>query len=164
MDRSHAQSADASPVAVSESPGAELRRTQDMLAQANRDFADLAVPIITVWDGVLAVPLVGTLDSLRAQDTMERALLAMSNEKARVLILDITGVPAFDSMVAQHLLQIASAVRLMGCECILTGITPSTAITIVSLGLDLTKLNTRPTLAQGLQLALAMDEKRKLVE
>lgn len=162
MGQSRGKTVDVDQHAESASPGAELRRTQEKLAQANRDIADLTVPILTVWDGVLAVPLIGTLDSGRAQDTMERALLAMSSEKARVLILDITGVPAFDTMVAKHLLQIASAVQLMGGECILTGITPSTAITVVTLGLDLATLNTRPTLAQGLKLALDLREKQKL--
>lgn len=163
MARTRVNAGDANESANINKPDTELQRTKNRLAQANKDFDDLSVPIMTVWDGVLAVPLIGTLDSRRAQETMERALLEMSKERARVLILDITGVPAFDTMVAKHLLQIATAVRLMGGECILTGITPATAITIVGLGLDLAKLNTRPTLAQGLQLALKMRETQGLV-
>lgn len=131
----------------------EVKRAQEELARKSQDILELSTPVISVGVGVLALPLIGTLDSRRTQDCMEKALTRMADQKARVLIVDITGVPTVDTMVANHLVNMASAVRLMGGQSILTGISPSTAMTIVGLGIDLSILNTRATLAQGLQLA-----------
>ncbi len=118
------------------------------------EIQEVSVPIMKVWDGVLVLPLIGTLDSYRTQNAMEKTLNKMADDKVKVLIIDITGVPVVDTMVANHLLRLASAIRLMGGHSILTGISPSIARTIVQLGVDLSELNTRPSLARGLQLAI----------
>jgi rsbT co-antagonist protein RsbR len=102
------------------------------------------------------LPLIGTVDTRRAQDALEKALTSMAEQQMRVLIVDITGVITVDTMVADHLLQMAAAVRLMGGETILTGISPEVARTIVHLGVDLSALKTRATLAQGLALAIKL--------
>lgn len=121
-----------------------------------QEMRETSTPVLTLASGVLAVPLVGTLDSYRTQQVMEMALTRLSQDKASVLIIDITGVPVIDTMVANHLIQMVAAVRLMGAESILTGISPETARTIVHLGIDLSNLKTRTTLAYGLRHALEM--------
>lgn len=123
------------------------------------DIMELSTPILSLWEGILVVPIIGTLDSRRTQQMMEKALTRISEEKSRVLIVDITGVPVIDTMVANHLIQMATAVRLMGSTCILTGISPATAKTIVHLGIDLHNITTRGSLAQGLNQALELIDK-----
>jgi rsbT co-antagonist protein RsbR len=127
--------------------------------QLQQDILELSTPVLSLWGNILAIPLIGTLDSRRTQDVMEKSLTRMAQEKSRVLIVDITGVPVVDTMVANHLIRLSEAVRLMGGESILTGISPTTARTIVHLGIDLSKLNTRATLAQGLELAMEIVKK-----
>ncbi len=132
----------------------ELKEAQEALVRQTKDIMEFSTPVITVWKDVLALPLIGTLDTVRTEKITEKTLTRMGREKARVLIIDITGVPVVDTMVANHLIRMASSIRLMGGHCILTGISPSTAITIVGLGVDLTKLSTRSNLAKGLELAM----------
>jgi rsbT co-antagonist protein RsbR len=121
---------------------------------------ELSTPVIRVYDRVLMMPLVGTVDSLRAQQIMESVLLRLSEEQARVLILDIAGVAVVDTQVADYLLKTTAAVRLLGAKTILTGISPQVARTIVELGVNLSTLHTRNKLADGLALALDMVGKR----
>ncbi len=125
-------------------------------ARQQAAIRELSSPVIRVHDRVLLLPLVGTIDSLRAQQVMESALLGIGDEQARVLILDIAGVAVVDTQVADHLLKTTAAVRLLGAQTILTGISPQVARTIVELGVDLSSLHTRNKLSDGLELALAM--------
>ncbi|MFF3501469.1 STAS domain-containing protein [Streptomyces sp. NPDC003247] len=115
---------------------------------------EVATPVIRLWDGIVAVPLIGTLDSARSQVVMETLLEAVVDQQARFAILDITGVPTVDSLVAQHLMKTVAAVRLMGAECVVSGIRPAIAQTIVHLGLDLGTVVTRAGLADALSYAL----------
>ncbi len=131
--------------------------------QLQEDILELSTPVLSLWKDVLAIPLIGTLDSRRTQDAMEKALTRMAEEKAKVLIVDITGVPVVDTMVANHLIRMANAVQLMGGKSILTGISPATAKTIVHLGIDLSGLNTRATLVQGLELAIEFVSKGRRI-
>ncbi|MBX2797549.1 MAG: STAS domain-containing protein [Myxococcales bacterium] len=121
---------------------------------------ELATPVIRVHDRVVMLPLVGTVDSARAQQVMESVLTAISQEQAQVLLLDIAGVAVVDTQVADYLLKTTDAVRLLGAQTILTGISAQVARTIVELGVDLSSLHTRNTLADGLQLALSLLGKR----
>ncbi len=114
----------------------------------------MATPVIKLWDGIVAVPLIGTLDSARSQVVMESLLEAVVEQRARFAILDITGVPTVDSLVAQHLMKTVAATRLMGAECVVSGIRPAIAQTIVHLGLDLGTVLTRASLADALAYAL----------
>jgi rsbT co-antagonist protein RsbR len=133
-------------IAVSE--GAEVidRQRQQLL--------ELSTPVIKLWDRVVAVPLIGTLDSARTQVVMETLLQAIVDQDAAVAILDITGVPMVDTVVAQYLLKTAMAVRLMGADCVISGIRPQIAQTVVQLGIDLGDITTRTTLADALGWAL----------
>ncbi|MFD9434529.1 STAS domain-containing protein [Streptomyces sp. NPDC060002] len=118
------------------------------------ELLEAATPVIRLWDGIVAVPLIGTLDSARSQVVMETLLTSVVDEQARFAILDITGVPMVDSLVAQHLMKTVAAVRLMGAECVVSGIRPAIAQTIVHLGLDLGTVVTRSSLADALGYAL----------
>ncbi len=122
------------------------------------ELMQLSSPLLTVWKGIKVLPLVGTLDSIRTQDAMEKALTCMAEEQIRVLIVDITGVLTVDTMVSDHLIRMATAVRLMGGDCILTGISPEVARTVTQLGVDLSTLHTRATLADGLALGIKVIE------
>ena len=132
----------------------EIKAAQAEILRKSQDILELSTPVLSVWKDVLVLPLVGTLDSRRTTDTMEKALTRMAEEKARILIIDITGVPVVDTMVADHLVRLAAAVQMMGGECVITGISPATAMIIVSLGVDLSMLRTGASLAQGLKLAI----------
>lgn len=121
---------------------------------------ELSTPVIRVHERVLLLPLVGTIDSARAQQVMESVLVRISEEHAKVLLLDIAGVAVVDTQVADYLLKTTSAVRLLGAKTILTGISPQVARTVVELGVDLTSLYTRNTLSDGLELALSLLDKR----
>jgi rsbT co-antagonist protein RsbR len=114
--------------------------------------------VIKLWDGIVAVPLIGTLDSERTQVVMESLLEAIVENEATVAIIDITGVPTVDTLVAQHLLKAVAAARLMGADCIISGIRPQIAQTIVHLGVDLGDVITKATLADALRIALAKRE------
>jgi rsbT co-antagonist protein RsbR len=111
-------------------------------------------PVVQLWDDILAVPLVGTLDSARAQIVMETLLQKILDTGAAIAIIDITGVPTVDTLVAQHLLKTIAATRLMGADCVISGIRPQIAQTIVHLGVDLGEVTTKATLADAFAVAL----------
>ena len=115
---------------------------------------EMSTPVIKVWEGVLAVPLIGTLDSSRTQIVMEALLQAIVETGAKITILDITGVPTVDTQTAQHLIKTVSAARLMGADCIISGIRPQIAQTIVHLGIDIYDIATRATMADAIEEAL----------
>lgn len=132
-----------------------LAGREEVIHQQGEQLLELSTPVVRVWDRVVAAPLVGTLDSARAQVVMESLLQAISDDRALVAILDITGVPTVDTLVAQHLLKTVAATRLMGADCIVSGIAPQTAQTMVQLGIDLSEVTTRASLADALAMAIA---------
>ena len=123
-----------------------LRQQQEML--------ELSTPVVALWDGILALPVIGTLDSARTQVVMESLLQRIVDASAEIAIIDITGVPTVDTLVAQHLLKTVAAARLMGADCIISGIRPQIAQTIVHLGVDLGAVITKATLADAFSVAL----------
>ncbi|MFJ8630764.1 STAS domain-containing protein [Streptomyces sp. NPDC093568] len=127
---------------------------QELINRQRLELLEIATPVIKLWEGIVAVPLIGTLDSARSQVVMETLLDAVVEQHARFAILDITGVPTVDSLVAQHLMKTVAAARLMGAECIVSGIRPAIAQTIVHLGIDLSSVLTRASLADALGYAL----------
>lgn len=127
---------------------------EEIISQQGQQLLDVSTPVVRVWDRVVAAPLIGTLDSQRAQVVMESLLQAISDDGALIAILDITGVPTVDTLVAQHLLKTVAATRLMGADCIVSGIRPQTAQTIVQLGINLSEVTTRSTLADALATAI----------
>ncbi|MFJ1807993.1 MULTISPECIES: STAS domain-containing protein [unclassified Streptomyces] len=131
-----------------------LSEGQALIERQQLELLEAATPVIRLWDGIVAVPLIGTLDSARSQVVMETLLESVVDQQARFAILDITGVPMVDSLVAQHLMKTVAAVRLMGAECVVSGIRPAIAQTIVHLGLDLGNVVTRSSLADALGYAL----------
>jgi rsbT co-antagonist protein RsbR len=124
------------------------------LIEERQQLLELSTPVVRLWDGIVAVPLIGTLDSARTQATMEGLLQAIVDQQARVAILDITGVSTVDTAVAQHLLRTVMAARLMGATCVISGIRPQIAQTMVQLGIDLGDVITRATLADALGYGL----------
>jgi rsbT co-antagonist protein RsbR len=132
-----------------------LAGREEVISQQGEQLLELSTPVVRVWDRVVAAPLVGTLDSARAQVVMESLLQAIADDGALVAILDITGVPTVDTLVAQHLLKTVAATRLMGADCIVSGIAPQTAQTMVQLGIDLSEVTTRASLADALAMAIA---------
>lgn len=133
---------------------AALAASRDTIASQSEQLAELSTPVVKLWDGVLAIPLIGTLDSMRSQTATESLLQAILDQQAKVAILDITGVPMVDTMVAQHLLKTALAARLMGAECVISGIRPQIATTMVQLGIDLGEVATRAKLSDAFAYAL----------
>jgi rsbT co-antagonist protein RsbR len=127
---------------------------EDIIARQQHELLELSTPVIKLWHGVLAVPMIGTLDSNRTQIVMEALLQRIVDTGAELAIIDITGVPTVDTLVAQHLLKTVTAIRLMGAECIISGIRPQIAQTVVHLGIDLQGIITKATLADALQLAM----------
>jgi len=130
------------------------RTREDIIARQQNELLELSTPVVALWEGILAVPLIGTLDSERTQVVMESLLQRIVDSGASIAIIDITGVPTVDTLVAQHLLKTVAAARLMGAECIISGIRPQIAQTIVHLGVDLGNVATKATLADALILAL----------
>ena len=128
---------------------------EQVILRQQQELLDLSTPVIKLWNGIVAVPLIGTLDSERTQVVMESLLDAIVEYEATIAIIDITGVPTVDTLVAQHLLKAVAAARLMGAECIISGIRPQIAQTIVHLGVDLGDVTTKSTLADALRIALA---------
>jgi rsbT co-antagonist protein RsbR len=124
------------------------------IARQQEDMLELSTPVVKLWDGILALPMIGTLDSGRTQVVMESLLQRIVETGAEVAIIDITGVPTVDTLVAQHLIKTVTAARLMGADCIISGIRPQIAATIVHLGVDLTDIATKATLADAFKLAL----------
>jgi len=133
---------------------AALSENQALIDRQRMQLMEMATPVIKLWDGIVAVPLIGTLDSARSQVVMETLLESVVEQQAHFAILDITGVPTVDSLVAQHLMKTVAAARLMGAECVVSGIRPAIAQTIVHLGLDLGSVVTRASLADALAYAL----------
>ncbi|GAA2228908.1 STAS domain-containing protein [Streptomyces nogalater] len=131
-----------------------LDANAELIERQRQQLLEVATPVIKLWEGTVAVPLIGTLDSARSQVVMESLLEAIVEQRARYAILDITGVPTVDSLVAQHLMKTVAAARLMGAECIVSGIRPAIAQTIVQLGIDLGSVLTRSSLADALAYAL----------
>ncbi len=132
---------------------AQKARDETILRQQN-EMLELSTPVVTLWKGVLALPLIGTLDSERTQVVMENLLNRIVETGSTIAILDITGVPTVDTLVAQHLLKTVAAARLMGADCIISGIRPQIAQTIVHLGVDLNSVTTKATLADAFAIAL----------
>lgn len=127
---------------------------EEIIKRQQQDLMELSTPVIKLFEGVLAVPMIGTLDSSRTQMVMETLLQRIVETGSRLAIIDITGVPTVDTLVAQHLLKTVSAIRLMGAECIISGIRPQIAQTIVHLGIDLQGIASKSSLADALQLAM----------
>ncbi len=127
---------------------------EEVISNQAEQLLELATPVVKLWHGVVALPLVGTLDSARAQVVMEKLLQTLVDTGSEYAIIDITGVPAVDTQVAQHLLKTIVAARLMGAECIISGIRPQIAQTIVALGIEFGDIATKATLADALMLAL----------
>jgi rsbT co-antagonist protein RsbR len=127
---------------------------EELIARQQREMLELSTPVVKLWEGILALPMIGTLDSERTQVVMETLLQRIVETGAEVAIIDITGVPTVDTLVAQHLIKTVTAARLMGAECIISGIRPQIAQTIVHLGVDLQGIATKATLADAFLLAL----------
>ena len=125
-----------------------------VIGRQQQELLELSTPVVQLWEGVLALPLIGTLDSARTQVVMESLLQKIVETGAGIAIIDITGVPTVDTLVAQHLLKTVSAARLMGADCIISGIRPQIAQTIVHLGVELHDVITKATLADALAIAL----------
>ena len=127
---------------------------EELINRQQSDLLELSTPVIKLWEGVLALPMIGTLDSARTQVVMETLLQRIVETGSQIAILDITGVPTVDTLVAQHLMKTVTAIRLMGAECIISGIRPQIAQTIVHLGVDLGDITTKANLADALALAM----------
>lgn len=133
-----------------------IKGREEVILRQTDEISEISTPVIKVWEGILALPIIGTLDSARTQVVMENLLVEIVESGSSIAILDISGVPAVDSLVAQHLIKTVSATRLMGAECIISGIRPEIAQTIVHLGIDLTGITTKASLASALKLAFQM--------
>ena len=130
------------------------RSRDEIISRQQQELLELSTPVVQLWDGVLALPLIGTLDSGRTQVVMESLLEAIVRTGAGIAIIDITGVPTVDTLVAQHLMKTVAAARLMGADCIISGIRAQIAQTIVHLGVDLQNVITKASLADALSLAM----------
>jgi rsbT co-antagonist protein RsbR len=126
---------------------------EEVIVRQQREIAELSTPVVKLWDGILALPLIGTLDSQRTQVVMENLLQTIVDTEAEIAIIDITGVPTVDTLTAQHLLKTVAAARLMGADCIISGIRPQIAQTMVHLGVELNVVS-KATLADALAVAL----------
>jgi rsbT co-antagonist protein RsbR len=131
----------------------QLSREQ-VISRQQMELLELSTPVVKLWDGILALPMIGTLDSARTQIVMESLLQKIVETESQIAIIDITGVPTVDTLVAQHLLKTVTALRLMGADCIISGVRPQIAQTIVHLGVDLQGVTTKANLADALALAL----------
>ena len=127
---------------------------EEVILRQQQDMLELSTPVVKLWDGILALPMIGTLDSARTQVVMETLLQRIVETGAEVAVLDITGVPTVDTLTAQHLIKTVTAARLMGAECIISGIRPQIAQTIVHLGVELGDVVTKATLADAFAVAL----------
>jgi rsbT co-antagonist protein RsbR len=134
----------------------EQLQYENKLKEQSNTIRQLATPTIQLWDGVLVLPVVGVIDSMRAQYMMESVLNKIQQTYAKVIIIDIQGVAAMDSAVANHLIKITKATKLMGCECILSGISPAVAQTIIHLGVEMSAINTKANLKDALSTALSL--------
>jgi len=137
-----------------ETASAVLKGREEIIRRQQQELLEISTPVVRLWDGILALPLIGTLDSERTQVVMQNLLEAIVSNGAAIAIIDITGVPTVDTLVAQHLLKTVAAARLMGADCIISGIRPQIAQTIIHLGVDLADVTTKATLADAFQIAL----------
>ena len=133
-----------------------IKGREEVIFRQTDEITQISTPVIRVWDGILALPIIGTLDSSRTQVVMESLLQEIVETGSSIAILDISGVPAVDSLVAQHLIKTVAATRLMGAECIISGIRPEIAQTVVHLGIDLSNIITKATLASALKTAFTI--------
>jgi rsbT co-antagonist protein RsbR len=127
---------------------------EEVINRQQQEMLELSTPVVKLWDGILALPVIGTLDSARAQAVMESLLTTIMETGSKIAIIDITGVPTVDTVVAQHLMKTVAAARLMGADCIISGIRPQIAQTIVHLAIDLGGISTKATLADAFRLAM----------
>jgi PAS domain S-box-containing protein len=132
----------------------ERKQAEERIQQQSKEIMELSTPVMQVWQGVVVAPLIGSLDSSRTQQFMERLLNRIVETSSPVALVDITGVPAIDTQTAQHLIETISAVRLLGAQVVLTGVRPAIAQTLVHLGIDLSDIVTRSSLSAGLLVAL----------
>jgi rsbT co-antagonist protein RsbR len=135
---------------------AYIATREELISRQQQELLELSTPVVKLWDGILALPIIGTLDSSRTQVVMENLLQMVVSTNSKFAIIDITGVPTVDTLVAQHLLKTITAARLMGAECIISGVRPQIAQTIVHLGINLEDVITRAKLADAFALALQM--------
>lgn len=127
---------------------------EEVISRQQQELLELSTPVVRLWDNILALPLIGSLDSARTQIVMQNLLEAIVETRSDYAIIDITGVPVVDTLVAQHLLKTVAAARLMGAECFISGIRPQIAQTIIHLGVDLSEVTTKATLADAFNIAL----------
>lgn len=132
----------------------QLERQLEITQRQSEEILEISTPVMQIWEGVLVAPLIGTLDSQRTQQFMERLLERIVETNSPLTLVDITGVPTIDTQTAQHLIDTISAVRMLGAEVIMTGVRPPIAQTLVHLGIDLSGITTRPSLSAGLKVAL----------
>ncbi len=135
--------------------GDERDALQALVDEQRKTIAELQTPVIQIWDGILALPIVGSLDTARTLDMNEALLDKIQATESEIVIVDITGVPLVDTAVAKHLLETVAAARLLGAEVLIVGLSTTIALTLVHLGLDLAGVTTRTTMAKGLELAFA---------
>lgn len=128
---------------------------EEVIIRQQEEMLELSTPVVKLWDGILALPMIGTLDSSRTQVVMESLLQRIMETESDIAIIDITGVPTVDTLVAQHLIKTVTAARLMGAECIISGIRPQIAATIVHLGVELGTITTKASLADAFSVALS---------
>ena len=133
---------------------AYMTAKEELISRQQQELMELSTPVVKLWDGILALPIIGTLDSARTQVVMENLLQSVVATNSKYAIIDITGVPTVDTLVAQHLLKTITAARLMGAECIISGVRPQIAQTIVHLGINLEDVITKANLADAFALAL----------
>jgi rsbT co-antagonist protein RsbR len=131
-----------------------IKTREETIRRQQEEMLELSTPVVKLWEGILALPLIGTLDSARTQVVMESLLEAIVQANSKVAIIDITGVPTVDTVVAQHLLKTVTAARLMGADCIISGVRPQIAQTIVHLGINLMDVTTKATLSDAFAIAL----------
>ena len=133
---------------------AHQKTREEVILRQQRELLELSTPVVRLWENILALPLIGTLDSARTQVVMQNLLDAIVQTRSDFAIIDITGVPVVDTLVAQHLLKTVAAARLMGADCLISGIRPQIAQTIIHLGVDLSDVSTKATLADAFNVAL----------
>lgn len=139
---------------------AYVKSREELIQRQQREMMELSTPVVQLWENILALPLIGTLDSERTQVVMESLLQKIVETGALIAIIDITGVPTVDTLVAQHLLKTVAAARLMGADCIISGIRPQIAQTIVHLGVNLSDVTTKASLADAFSIALKRTQAR----
>lgn len=134
----------------------ERVRDEERLREQSRTIREISTPAIKLWEGIVVLPVVGVVDSMRAQQMMETMLSKIAETGSKFIILDIQGVAAVDTAVANHLIKITKATRLMGCQCLISGISPAVAQTLVHLGIDMSEVKTNSTLSDALEDAFSM--------